>query len=239
MIFDFHQTLSHLGDPRAWLDRTWAGLGRARSPREVWGEPAHTDRLTFLSQVWSHARSIDPDGQRDLSAAAHRDVWHRTTTELGGFDDDVALALYDAMPDQWQLYDDVRDTILALRAHDIRLAVLSNIGMDIRPTLASTGLLEHFDAVVLSFEVGLVKPDPAIFSQTVQALGVDADDVLMVGDTWHDDGAAAAIGIRTLILPPTSGPRRGLDLVSRLTAPPQATRRSLPVSADRTAAECR
>lgn len=223
VIFDFHQTLSHLGAPRDWLDEAWTGLGRVGSSREVWGGQGHADRLTFLSEVWSHAQGIDPDGLRDLSPTVHRDVWHRTTTQLGGFDDGLATALYDSISDQWRLYDDAREVMGELRAHGIRLAVLSNIGLDIRPMLARSGVLDLLDAVVLSFEVGRTKPDPAIFTHTVRSLGVDPGDTLMVGDTWHDDGAAAQIGIRTLLLPPTAGPRRGLDLVARLvgTTPPQ------------------
>lgn len=143
-------------------------------------------------------------------------MWHRTTTELGGFDDDLAMALYDSIPDQWRLYDDALEVVRDLRSHGIRVAVLSNIGLDIRPMLARGGVLDLLDAVVLSYEVGCTKPDPAIFTRTLHTLGFDAGDTLMVGDTWHDDGAAAQIGIRTLLLPPTAGPVRGLDLVCRL-----------------------
>jgi FMN phosphatase YigB (HAD superfamily) len=38
----------------------------------------------------------------------------------------------------------------------------------------------------------------------------------MVGDNPHDDAGAALLGIRTLLLPRTSGPRHGLDVVLRL-----------------------
>ncbi len=38
----------------------------------------------------------------------------------------------------------------------------------------------------------------------------------MVGDSWQDDAGAAAIGVRTLVLPRTDGPEHGLDLVLRL-----------------------
>jgi hypothetical protein len=41
----------------------------------------------------------------------------------------------------------------------------------------------------------------------------------MVGDSAHDDAGAALIGIRTLILPRTSGTRQGLDIVLRLVGP--------------------
>lgn len=38
----------------------------------------------------------------------------------------------------------------------------------------------------------------------------------MVGDSWRDDAGAAALGIRTLLLPRTTGPVHGLDAVLRL-----------------------
>jgi hypothetical protein len=37
-----------------------------------------------------------------------------------------------------------------------------------------------------------------------------------VGDAWRDDAGAAALGIRTLILPRTDDPSHGLELVLRL-----------------------
>jgi hypothetical protein len=38
----------------------------------------------------------------------------------------------------------------------------------------------------------------------------------MVGDAWQDDAGAAALGVRTLILPRTDDPSHGLELVVRL-----------------------
>ena len=43
----------------------------------------------------------------------------------------------------------------------VRVAAVSNVGFDLRPVLDGLGLLEHLDAVVLSYEVGAVKPDAA------------------------------------------------------------------------------
>jgi beta-phosphoglucomutase-like phosphatase (HAD superfamily) len=70
--------------------------------------------------------------------------------------------------------------------------------------------------VVLSYEVGVVKPDPEIFRRATNLLGLSAEQTLMVGDSWRDDAGAAAIGIRTLILPRTIGPVHGLASVLRL-----------------------
>uniref|UniRef100_UPI003B3BB23A HAD family hydrolase n=1 Tax=Pseudactinotalea sp. TaxID=1926260 RepID=UPI003B3BB23A len=70
----------------------------------------------------------------------------------------------------------------------------------------------------LSFEVGLAKPDPAIFRTALDGLGLPASDVLMVGDRAGWDGAAVDVGMTTLLLPPLGDPaeerlHRVLDLV--------------------------
>ncbi len=61
-----------------------------------------------------------------------------------------------------------------------------------------------------------MKPDPAIFELAAKSLGLPAHELLMVGDAVDDDGAAARIGMRTLILPRTRGTTHGLEQVLRL-----------------------
>jgi histidinol phosphatase-like enzyme len=48
------------------------------------------------------------------------------------------------------------------------------------------------DDYVLSFEVGVVKPNHEIFEIALNRLGVDAADTVMVGDSEEADGAARA-----------------------------------------------
>ncbi len=57
------------------------------------------------------------------------------------------------------------------------------------------------DVYSLSFELGAQKPDPAVFTRTLDALGVRAEDALMVGDRSRPDGGAVEVGITTLLLP--------------------------------------
>jgi HAD superfamily hydrolase (TIGR01549 family) len=103
-----------------------------------------------------------------------------------------------------------------LTRRGIRIVVASNIGMDIRACLGRVGLAEVIDGVVLSYEVGMVKPDTGIFAHALDLLEVPASRALMVGDSWRADAGGAALGIRTLILPRTVGPVHGLDVVLRL-----------------------
>jgi beta-phosphoglucomutase-like phosphatase (HAD superfamily) len=70
---------------------------------------------------------------------------------------------------------------------------------------------------VLSFEVGLVKPDPAIYARALELLGVPGRHALMVGDSPRDDVGGVPLNIRTLILPRTPGPVHGLGMVLQMT----------------------
>lgn len=56
--------------------------------------------------------------------------------------------------------------------------------------------------VVLSFEVGLVRLDPAIYACALELLDVPGSHALMVGDGPRDDVGGVPLRIRTLILPP-------------------------------------
>lgn len=206
VIFDFHATLVDQGDAAEWLDRAMGTLGAA-------GDIDREAVSRRLDDLWIHAREIDPDSERDLSAERHRATFEGV---MGGHvPDDLLAVLYDVMLDLWTAYEEAADVLAELRRRGVRTAILSNVGFDIRPLLAREGLAA--DVMVLSYEVGVVKPNPGIFTAAIEALGMPPEEVLMVGDSWMDDAAAAALGIRTLVLPRTRGPHHGLDIVLRLT----------------------
>jgi putative hydrolase of the HAD superfamily len=58
------------------------------------------------------------------------------------------------------------------------------------------GIAGHLDAVVVSEALGLRKPHPAVMRAALRGLGLAAEDVVLVGDTFADDvGGARAAGI--------------------------------------------
>lgn len=219
VLLDFHATLVDQGDADTWLDLAlahagagWPDRGGAVPPGQDLGPIERAAVLERLDDIWSHARVIDPDSGRDHSAEAHADVFHRVMD--GHVPESIREALYVVMLDVWRAYDDAPPLLDALHERGVRTAVLSNVGVDIRPVMEREGL--RADAVVLSCEVGAVKPQPEIFLAALDALEASAEETLMVGDSWKDDGGAAALGIRTLILPRTRGRVHGLDAVLRL-----------------------
>lgn len=85
-------------------------------------------------------------------------------------------------------------TALVWRAHQagIGTALLSNSWGDHYPDHLWDGT---FDVVVLSGEVGMRKPDPAIFAHTVALLGVPASACVFVDDLPHNVAAAVDLGM--------------------------------------------
>jgi len=81
-----------------------------------------------------------------------------------------------------------------------KLAVCSNFShtATARAVLERAGLLPHFDAVVISEDVGLRKPRAEIFRAVAEGLGVPPGEILHVGDDLAADVAgAAAVGSPT------------------------------------------
>jgi HAD superfamily hydrolase (TIGR01549 family) len=206
VLLDFHSTLVDQGDATEWLAAGMAFSGAHLDPAD------RAAVIARLDDIWVHARVVDPDSRRDHSAEAHASVFHDVMR--GHVDDELRQALYDVMLDMWWAYDDAAPLLDALRERGVRTAVLSNVGVDIRPVMQRYGL--RADAVILSCEVGAVKPQREIFQAALDALDARPAETLMVGDAWKDDGGAAALGIRTLILPRTRGRIHGLDAVLRL-----------------------
>jgi putative hydrolase of the HAD superfamily len=150
---------------------------------------------------------------RDLSPERHRAVWTELYARCGA--EDLAAGLSEALyeltvdPRSWEAFPDTEATLRALRQRGVRIGVVSDTGFDLRPALDRLRLSPWIDAVALSCESGLCKPDPRVFAGMCAELGVDPGTALMVGDNPLTDGGAVAAGLLVLLLPPpaASGPR--------------------------------
>jgi putative hydrolase of the HAD superfamily len=81
-------------------------------------------------------------------------------------------------------YDDALDTLAAL-SQPFKIGLISNTMWPGRYHLREmerTGLLPYFDHTVFSADVGLWKPQPAVYRLSLDALGVPAEEAIYVGD---------------------------------------------------------
>ena len=98
------------------------------------------------------------------------------------------------------LWEDSIPTLRALRARGLRTAIVSNCDHSTRPIVDELGLEREADAVVLSFEVGVAKPDAGIYRAALDALGARPEEAVFVDDqAWYCEGAEA-IGIRSFMI---------------------------------------
>ncbi len=101
------------------------------------------------------------------------------------------------------LYDDTIPTLSHLRDAGFKLAIVSNWDTPLDPLTERLGIAHYFDAIVASHDerVKSAKPDTHIFNYTLAKVGVSAEEVVHVGDTYEADiiGARNA-GIRPILL---------------------------------------
>jgi putative hydrolase of the HAD superfamily len=100
----------------------------------------------------------------------------------------------------WTCYRDAMwDLVRTFRAAGGRTAFLSNGVPPVMERIRQDRPLDGwFDVVVVSYEVGLAKPDPKIFALCLERLGVAAASTLFVDDRAVNTGGAATLGLQTL-----------------------------------------
>ena len=88
-----------------------------------------------------------------------------------------------------------------------RLGVVANQPAGTDERLERYGLLDYFDVCVSSGDVGLEKPDPAIFHLALEQAGCAPTESVMIGDRLDNDiRPAKALGFRTVRV--LQGPHR-------------------------------
>jgi 2-haloacid dehalogenase len=115
---------------------------------------------------------------------------------------------------QTQLVDDALEVVEALRSGHGIAVVTNGLAEVQRPRFATSPLGRHVDHLVISEEVGIAKPDPAIFALALERMGdPDPHEVLVVGDSLASDIAGGnAAGLATCWFNP-----RGLERTSEVT----------------------
>jgi putative hydrolase of the HAD superfamily len=83
---------------------------------------------------------------------------------------------------------------------DYKIGLLSNISSDwITSEFLSQDEQKLFDTIVLSFELGLTKPDPRIYEITCQRLGYEPQEVLMIDDREAYVHGAKDMGMQGIV----------------------------------------
>ena len=190
-----------------------AHTARTRA-RELWrAGPAYaygedTIGMSSWEALWCRweGESADVRLCRKWATGYRTEAWTIALTEHGVADPALAEELGRRFGEERRSrHEAFADTHPALEelGQTYRLAVVTNGASCLqREKLAGCALAEaDFDAVVISGDVGISKPKPAIFAHALAALGVGAAESVMVGDSLERDvRGAEACGIRGIWL---------------------------------------
>ncbi len=97
---------------------------------------------------------------------------------------------------QWVLNEPLVAFYQQLKAK-YKLGLLSNVGGDLRTTLPIE-VQQLFDVIVPSAEVGLMKPDPALFRLIADKLAVKPAEAVMIDDMPVNCAGAEAAGMQAI-----------------------------------------
>ena len=95
-------------------------------------------------------------------------------------------------------FDDTVPFLTELRSRGVLIALVSNCGDTTRPLLEDLGVIPLADSVILSCEVGSVKPFPEIYISALEDVGVAAADAAMIDDQPSFCAGAEAVGVRAI-----------------------------------------
>lgn len=96
-------------------------------------------------------------------------------------------------------YPDAQSTLAALRQKGYKLGIIANQESGVAKRLDEWGMLQYFDVIAASAEIGYAKPDKEIFEKAFELAGCTAQESVMVGDRLDNDVIPAkAIGMGTV-----------------------------------------
>jgi len=175
VAFDAYGTVIDFGEPQfiAAIAEICDRQGLAVDAADVWRR--------FLRA----ARSLRAENTHQPLYRRYDEAWslqfEKVFRQLGLKGDGRDAALYlKAKLANAPAFPEAPPVIDVLRVH-YRLALLSNADDDfLLPCLESNGL--HFDTIVSSEQAAAIKPDPAIFQHLAQALALEPERILYVGD---------------------------------------------------------
>lgn len=181
VVFDIGGVLERVGPP------LWADLWR--------------DRLGLSQSEFDAAVArVDPDGQAQTGGLSEAEMRNRYAQVL-------ALSPADAdelMADVWDWYCGELDEQLVAYARRLRsrvkTGILSNSADGARrEETRRYGLPDLVDDIVYSHEVGIAKPDPAIFSLACSRLEVKPSEAVLIDDVAANVDGAVQVGLNAVL----------------------------------------
>jgi putative hydrolase of the HAD superfamily len=181
VLFDFYWTLAYTAE---------TGLGEKAAVLAV---QAGADPAAW-KPAWRGAVGASMRGDLSLLGRVRLSLAEAGAQQSDGALVEEIAGLMDARSVP-RLYPDVRDSLSEVRARGYRMALVSNIASYRVNWLTEFEIEQHFDALVLSCEMGTLKPAKEMYLSAAEKLGVQPDECVFVDDVPPYVAAAKALGM--------------------------------------------
>jgi len=137
-----------------------------------------------------------------------------TCAEAAGIDEEVVAKAIEPRSDKNAI---LLDYAVNLKAKGIKIGLLSNINDDwVRQKFLNNEEQKIFDEILLSYEVGEVKPKPGPYIEIVQRLALEPAECVMVDDVDRNCYGAESVGMKSVLFESTDQAIRAInDLIER------------------------
>ena len=120
-------------------------------------------------------------------------------TPFDAYFDEVYAAF--TRPGIWELFPDIPALLTELGRLRVRLGVISNFDRRLYIILQNLNVLQVFENVIISSEIGASKPAPRIFLEAARRFRVKPGEILHIGDDADlDEKGAIAAGCKAFIV---------------------------------------
>lgn len=94
---------------------------------------------------------------------------------------------------------DVYELLRELREKGLKLAIVSNCSSEEVQVIKESRIYPYFDVVILSYEVGMRKPEQRIYADAMKRLNVRAEECIFVGDGGSNElEGAKGVGMKAI-----------------------------------------
>ncbi len=166
-------------------------LSPSEADRAVLLSVAGVPEEPFWQAYWAHR------GDLDQGRVSVPDYWGRVAADLAvEWAPSTVYALWVADFRGWfSVEPEVIDLIAALHAGGTRVALLSNAGFDFAGPFRYSPMGQYFERMFVSAEMDSIKPDPAIYREVADELGIDLAEMVFIDNKKENTDAAALLGV--------------------------------------------
>jgi putative hydrolase of the HAD superfamily len=166
----------------------------------------------FVERYWEHRPAYDRGGSANAFWSAM--IGTEEVADAAMLEELVALDIASWL----ELNGDTLKVLKDARRHGTSLSLLSNAPRELASALRRDPTFELFDHLIFSSELGMVKPEQAIFEAAAEIVSAAPAEIVFVDDRPANVGAAAGAGMQGLLF--SSAAQLREELVARLSQVP-------------------